>query len=136
MNTLNKLLDKAIKRCSPSSGEGLGLRLGVSRSAVSKWRNGGIITEEHLTALVEIAGESPAVAVQVLAEQARTHAGRAVWGSLLRQLGAAAVIGAAALLPMRADASVNATTNMHYAKWRALARRLLGRANEPTPLLA
>lgn len=89
MNALNNLLDKALEQCSPSNGEELGRRMGVSRSAVSKWRKGGKIDAEHLTALVTIAKVEPAAALLVLQEQAATRQGRAVWGGLLQRFAAA-----------------------------------------------
>lgn len=126
MDALKNLLDKATERCSPSNGEGLAKKLGVTRSAVSKWRTGSPIAEKHLTALIEVAHADPRVAVTVLQEQATTSQERSVWGALARQLGAAAalaIVGLFVALPGQAQASTDdsltAAPVMHYAKYCA-----------------
>jgi transcriptional regulator with XRE-family HTH domain len=128
MNTLNILLDKAVAACSPSNGEELGRRIGVSRSAVSKWRTGGVITEKHLTALISIAHADPRLAITVLQEQATTAPERSVWGSLARQLGAAAAVAVAALMPL-GNAQAGTLTRLNESHFYALCemakRRLL-----------
>lgn len=91
MTTLNKLLDKARELRSIPSDMALSEKLGVSRSAVSLWRKGGVIGEKHLTALITLADADPASAIEVMAEQATTKQERAVWGSLQQRLGIAAM---------------------------------------------
>ena len=91
-------------------------------------------------ALIALAEMPDAAAVQVHAEQAKGRRERAMWVRLARQLGAAAVFGAVALLPVQVVRSteLNGGPVMHYAKLRALARRLLAARHgiAPTPLLA
>lgn len=88
MNTLNKLLDKAEKRCTPSNGAELARKIKCSRAAVSLWHKGGTINEKHLAALIDVAAVDPAAAVHVMAEQATTRQEKAVWGALLARVSA------------------------------------------------
>ncbi|MGJ7901018.1 DUF3693 domain-containing protein [Lysobacter sp. 1R34A] len=90
MSTLNSLLDKAVAKCLPQNDSALAKRMGLTRASVSRWRHDGAIGLEHLTALVDLAGEKPEVAILVMEEQATTPASRYVWGALARRLGAAA----------------------------------------------
>ncbi|WP_065647128.1 DUF3693 domain-containing protein [Xanthomonas euvesicatoria] len=92
MNPKIKLLDSAKKMCNPQTDMALAARIGVSRSAVSMWRKGGSITEEHLTALASIAETDGEVVARVLKDQAKTEAQKRVWGQLLDRLSAAAAV--------------------------------------------
>ncbi|MFE8347721.1 DUF3693 domain-containing protein [Xylella fastidiosa] len=84
------LLDKAISMCFPANGETLGKKIGVSRSAVSKWRKGGVITEKHAAELAAIAKLNGEIVIKVLEEQAETRAQRQVWQSILNLINATA----------------------------------------------
>lgn len=128
MTAINKLLDKARETCGLTSDMALGEKLKVSRSAVSLWRKGGVIRDEHLTELIALAKADPAIAVQVMSEQARTKHEKSVWGALARQLGVAATVAAVTLagwFPAPSHAATEPTlTNapyMHYAKLSSLA---------------
>lgn len=94
MTDLNKLIDKAAGMCSPPNDSALAKRMHLSRSAVSLWRQGGVITEKHLTALVTLADVDEATAVEILKAQAKTPAQKKVWEVVLKRLAttAAAVI--------------------------------------------
>ena len=84
MNTLNKLLDNARQVCL--SDMATAEQLGVTRSAVSKWRHGGKIEPQHLAKLIQLTQQDPALAVQVLAEQDATPAERKLWSGLWDRL--------------------------------------------------
>ena len=113
MNTLNQLLDRAKDAHKLTSDAAIAENLGVSRSAVSLWRKGGLIAEHHLAALVRLANADARDAVQVMTEQAQTKDSRAVWGALLDRLKAAAVAGivAVALLPQMGHARPTGSLN-------------------------
>lgn len=119
MTTLDDLLDSAKRARSISSDAALAVKLGVTKQSLSQWRKGGVITEKHLTALIDLAHADPASAVLVLREQATTAAERHVWGALARQLGVAAVVALAAILPYRQATAGTLTDapSMHYVKW-------------------
>jgi transcriptional regulator with XRE-family HTH domain len=126
MNAKIKLLDSAKKMCSPQTDMELAAKVGVSRSAVSMWRKGGSITEEHLTALASIAETDGEVVAQVLKDQAKTPAQRQVWGQLLDRLSAAAAVVALLVIAVHTGAheGVQAAlpglfitgSSIHYAK--------------------
>ena len=141
MRTLNDLLNAAAARCTPSNDTGTAAAVGVSRSAVSTWRHGGVITPEHLSKLIDRAQADPAIAVTILQAQAKTREQRALWSALARRLGAAASVAAVALLTLQPSyaspekqgvsraAGVTAATApaIDYANWLGAARRLLSR---------
>lgn len=91
MNTLNKLLDNALLTCSLPSDAQLAARLGVSRSAVSLWRQGASIKEVHLAEVVRLAKGTVEDAVHVLQEQASTKASKDLWSHALSKLAAVAI---------------------------------------------
>jgi len=134
MTTLNILIDKATTMCTPPNGAELGRRLGLTRSSVSVWKQGGAIKEKHLTALIELAHADPSVAIQVMREQATTAAERHVWGALARQLGVAATLAAVTLLAV--PSGVYATGNAYYVKWRARLFLVRSRPTYGLPLAA
>lgn len=148
MTAINKLLDKARETCGLTSDMALGEKLKVSRSAVSLWRKGGVIRDEHLTELIALAKADPAIAVQVMSEQARTKHEKSVWGALARQLGVAATVAAVTLVgwsPAPAQAAGSKMNQMPlYALCevvKRLARKLLHRCvwkstDESPPVLA
>lgn len=84
MNTLNKLLDKSRELCGSDSETGK--RLGVSRSAVSLWRQGEKITPAHLAKLIHLTQQDPALSVQVMAEQDASPEELAMWRTLWDRL--------------------------------------------------
>lgn len=86
MTALNKLLDKARATRSLPSDMALAVALGVTKGAVSMWRHGGVITEKHLAALIELADADPSTAVLVMREQASTPAQVRVWETLRSRL--------------------------------------------------
>ena len=93
MNTLNKMLDSAIKACALSSDAQLAAKLGVSRSAVSLWRQGRVIKEDHLAALLQLSKCDPIEALRVLEEQASTKASKSLWHHAVMKLSSAAMLG-------------------------------------------
>lgn len=67
MPTLNKLLDIARETCT--SDAEIARRLGLTRAAVSAWRNGGRITPAHLGKLIALTEQESSAYALVLAEQ-------------------------------------------------------------------
>ncbi|UYC14008.1 DUF3693 domain-containing protein [Xanthomonas sp. CFBP 8445] len=98
MQTLNVLLDKARKNCPSDSDNSLSKQIGVSRSAVSVWRRGGQITNEHLMALIDLAKADPALATKVREEASETEVERRAWATLWDRLSAAAAVVALVVL--------------------------------------
>lgn len=84
MSTINKLLDKARDICN--SDLQTAAKLGVSRSAVSKWRHGGKIEAAHLAKLIQLTQQDPALSVQVLAEQDASPEEQRMWAVLWDRL--------------------------------------------------
>lgn len=152
MSTLNKLLDKAREMCV--SDADVARRLGLSRSAVSVWRQGGKITPAHLARLIEFTQQDPALAVQVLQEQDAEPAEVRLWGALWDRLSpvttrVAGVLLLLAVLPPPASASPVAALQAEQAHKvcimrsvrRILRRRVLGwiaawRIHAASPVLA
>ena len=85
------------------SDNALSERLGVTRATVSKWRQGGAITDEHLAKLIEIAHADLALFVRVREEAARTKAEKALWGPLWDRLSPVTSTVAGALLVFGLD---------------------------------
>lgn len=112
MNALNRLLDAAQRNCDPPTVVALKDRLGVSRQTLYDWRAGERTPiDEHLAHLIEIAQADASEAVLVRKESAKSAHERAMWRSLARQLGAAATLAVAALLPIRASADAGRGPN-------------------------
>ncbi|MCC5061870.1 DUF3693 domain-containing protein, partial [Xanthomonas campestris] len=86
MSTLNNLLDKARKACPRDSDYSLSQELGLSRTAVSRWRNGARISQPELAKIIEMAQADPALAVQVLAEQEGTPEEHRMWSAVWDRL--------------------------------------------------
>ncbi len=98
MSTLNKILDKARKVCPRDSDYSLSQELGLSRMAVSRWRNGGRISQAELAKVIDMAQADPALAVQVLAEQEATPEEHRMWSAVWDRLSpVTTVIGALVL---------------------------------------
>ncbi|MEN9187321.1 DUF3693 domain-containing protein [Xanthomonas perforans] len=99
MTTLIKLIDTAAKVCVPQNDTGLASKLGVTKSAVSLWRHGGKIKDDHLMALIKVAQADPALAVLVRTEGAETADAKKAWGVVWDRLSpVTTVIGALALV--------------------------------------
>ena len=87
------------------------MALGVDPSAATLWKNGRNANADVIEHMANELGESPAAwAALVMQEQSKGEAARA-WGRIARQLGAAAVIALAALLPS-VDANANASNQV------------------------
>ncbi|PPT53121.1 DUF3693 domain-containing protein [Xanthomonas arboricola] len=98
MTTLNKLLDKARKACPRDSDYSLSQELGLSRMAVSRWRNGARISQTELAKIIDMAQADPALAVQVLAEQESSPEEHRMWSAVWDRLSpVTTVIGAMVL---------------------------------------
>lgn len=92
MSRINHLIDAAQQACGLTSDNQLAGKLKVSRSAVSVWRKGGKITDEHLAALVELSKADPSEAIKVRAEQASSKAEIRLWNHMLTRLASAAML--------------------------------------------
>lgn len=111
MPAINALLDKVKESCSLPSDNVLSKRIGVTRAAVSMWRNGGKpVPDERIAQLCAMAkldgGEWMA---RIHAERAASPAEKALWRSVLDRLSAAAAVVALLVLavtPMAHEASV------------------------------
>lgn len=79
MQTINKLLDTAMKACEVPSDRQLAKLIGVSPSAVSLWRSGKQIKDDHLMTVIKLAQADPALAVLVRTEGAESAAEKAGW---------------------------------------------------------
>lgn len=79
MKTINKLLDKASEACSVTSDRQLAKKIGVSPSAISLWRSGKQIKDDHLMTVIKLAQADPALAVLVRTEGAESPAEKAGW---------------------------------------------------------
>ncbi|MBD4132512.1 hypothetical protein GUH62_14330, partial [Xanthomonas citri pv. citri] len=85
MPAINALLDKVKESCSLPSDNVLSQRIGVTRAAVSMWRNGGKpVPDERIAQLCAMAkldgGEWMA---RIHAERAASPAEKALWRSVL-----------------------------------------------------
>ncbi|RNL29040.1 hypothetical protein C9389_10855, partial [Xanthomonas vasicola pv. vasculorum] len=79
MQTINKLLDTALKACNEPSDRQLAKHLDVSPSAISLWRKGKPIKDDHLMALIRLAQADPAIAVLVRTESAESPEAKKAW---------------------------------------------------------
>lgn len=104
MNSTISLLDKYKETCSIASDNACAVSLGVSRQAVSKWRNG----ENHPDAdsverMCEAIGEPLRRWLPLIeAERARTPAARKVWLRLAQTAAAVALMVSFGRLDVRA----------------------------------
>jgi len=136
-------LDQVKTRYGLTSDYQLAQKLGITRAAVSKYRNGkdliGNPVAITIAKLLEIPPEVMVVASQ--AERARQPIEKAVWESILQKLGgmaAALVLGLT--LTQAPDARANLFDNnglqsADYAKLSKPARRHRSRRKLPFPLL-
>lgn len=132
MNTINNLLDTARKACLRDSDNALSERIGVTRATVSKWRQGGAITDEHLAKLIEVAQADPALFVRVREEAAGTRAEKALWGPLWDRLSPATsrVVGVLVLCAVAGlyliDSEAGAVASVHLMLAAAGAAAVVG----------
>nr|CEH64682.1 conserved hypothetical protein [Xanthomonas citri pv. citri] len=99
MQTINKLLDTALKACNEPSDRQLAKHLDVSPSAISLWRKGKPIKDDHLMALIHLAQADPAIAVLVRTEGAESPQAKKAWGVVWDRLSpVTTVIGGLALV--------------------------------------
>jgi len=126
MNATINLLDKYKKACSIASDNACAGSLGVSRQAVSKWRNG----ENHPDAdvvekMCEATGERLARWLPLIeAERARSPGARRAWLRLAQV--AAAVALTVGISPSHAapiSAAHNPETSVYYVKLWILVRK-------------
>ncbi len=128
MPAINALLDKVKESCSLPSDNVLSQRIGVTRAAVSMWRNGGKpVPDERIAQLCAMAkldgGEWMA---RIHAERAASPAEKALWRSVLDRLSAAAAVVALLVLAVHTGAHEGLLTalsqaaitlpSIHYAK--------------------
>lgn len=147
MSKLTALVTNAAARCDPPTDTALAHAIGVSKSAVSLWRKGGKVSTLHLARLIERAEADPALATEILEEQAQDRHERNVWATVARRLGAAATVAAVALLfrdhtpALIEAATLTPVLTMHYANW-TIALTLIAaavwsrRGRSATPVLA
>ena len=127
MDAQNKVVDKAIKACSPPTARALSEFLGVTESAVSNWRNGRALPDPvSCDKIARLTGESLAHVLGVVGEaRAISSAEKAVW----RKLAAAACLvlafGQAGLA--KATSGIDATSHNVYTRIRQTLTRLLNR---------
>lgn len=133
MQTINKLLDTALKACNEPSDRQLAKHLDVSPSAISLWRKGKPIKDDHLMALIHLAQADPAIAVLVRTEGAESPQAKKAWGVVWDRLSpVTTVIGALALVAVGMHAGAHEALltalsplaltgpSIHYAKWAVL----------------
>lgn len=105
MDTLSGLLNAARTKCGADSELAFGKKIGVSRQTLHDWRTGAQrISDEHLAKLIDLADTTPATALLVRAEQAKSAQEKALWSRLARQLGAAAAL-VLCVVPMLGNAA-------------------------------
>ncbi|WDL45897.1 hypothetical protein JH291_18465 [Xanthomonas campestris pv. campestris] len=108
MRTLDKLIDDARKVCSRDSDRAVAEALGVTAAAVSTWRKGGTITEQHLGKLIALAQADPALFVQVRKEEDQSPEAQKLWGALWDRLSpVTTVIGALAVVALGVHAGAH-----------------------------
>ncbi len=120
MNTTIEFLDAVKSKTGTASDYAVANVLGVTRAAVSKWRNGhdflGVDSAIKVAKILEI--DSGIVIAAVHAERAKSDQEKAVWTSIFEKLGglAAGVIVGLALsapTPSQADDGVK---SVYYVK--------------------
>jgi hypothetical protein len=101
MSAVEKLLDKAKDSCSPPNYSALAARMGVSRQALSRWKNGTEpMPDERIAQAATMAkADSGQWLLTIHAERAEGAAAKG-WESLLRRFGAAAAVAVVALMPL------------------------------------
>lgn len=131
MTATRILLDRWKAAKSIPSDNAAALELGITRQAVSRWRQTPTQAEPNLVARMahDLGDDAGKWLALVESERARSDADRKVWAALARQLGAAATLAAVALLPFPGNATsrVSSTENAltGYTLCEVL-RRILG----------
>lgn len=94
MSAIAKLLDKAAKHCSPANQSGLALRLGVTRGAISSWKTSAYpLPAERIAEIARIAQVDPGEWVLLIEAEQATGEAKKAYGSLVKRLGIAALLG-------------------------------------------
>ena len=108
MTASNNLLDKYAKACSIAQDKDLAIKLRVTKSAVSNWRNGRAHPDaESVARMCEATGESVAHWLPLIeADRARNPEARKVWLRLAQM--AAAITLAVGLVPPPSQAHTEA----------------------------
>lgn len=118
------LLDKARLTCSPANYNALALRMGVSRQAVSRWRNGiEPLPEERVRELARVAHVDEAAWWLAVQSDKAPEGMKPQLRTLLHRAGIAALL-ALFTLPALASISQNPASTAYYVN---LARRMLDR---------
>jgi len=115
MNDRKFLLDAAMKVCTPPNGEGLASRLGVSRSQISRWKNGhDPMPKDKVMAAAKLAHlDAGAWWLLIERDQATGDVRRTIDG-LVKRLGIAATVALCAIaLPYFVDSSEIAFASLH-----------------------
>jgi hypothetical protein len=101
MTAITKLLDKAKETCSVNSDAALAERMQVTRAQLSSWRVGREpMPEDRIAILARLAhADAGEWLILIEAEQARGEA-RKAYGSLIKRLGIAALLGLVCLPAM------------------------------------
>ena len=90
----SNLLDKAMKTCSPANYSALALRAGVSRQAISRWRNGlDPLPEERVNQFAQMARVDAAEWWLAVQSDSAPEPMRPKLHALLKKAGIAALIG-------------------------------------------
>jgi transcriptional regulator with XRE-family HTH domain len=131
MDAVNKLLDKARATCSLPSDVALAEKLGVSRQLVSQWRKGANpLSDDRIAQVAHLAKDDGGRWLLLIHAERASGAAAKDWAALVRKFGAAAAVGAVALLSLgvidvsaqdgvQSAASamlLNVVSGMHYAK--------------------
>lgn len=132
MESVTELLDKTKEMCGIESDNQLAIRLKVTRTSVSTWRNGrGQPDAVSCAKIAEITGIPLARVLGIVGEaRAISREEKAVW----RRLASAAAILLMLLPALPSQASIRPDLTgagyMHYAKWKAVARFLSAKVRE------
>lgn len=135
MNTTVEFLDAVKAKTGLPSDYAIAPVLGVTRSAVSKYRNGkDFLGEETALRVAHILDLEPAaVLAAIQAEKAKTDEGKAAWKLIYEKLGgiAASVAMAAILFPGSPTPASAATKELSNSVYYVKSRRRLN----PNPFL-
>lgn len=126
MQTTIEILDALKQHQGGVSDYAIAKTLGVTRGAVSIWRNGkGYFDDSTAIRVAELLKIDPAIIIaSVHAERSKSEKEKAVWREILEKLGGVAAgvlltIGAATLPAHQAEASaLNSGHSVYYVKSR------------------
>ena len=131
MDAKNKLLDKARGFCSPPTDKALAERMAVSRTLLSRWRNGyDPMKADRVTQLCGIAHEDASGWLVLIEAEQSTGATRRAWEKLAHRLGLAASLFLVLAAPgMTSQKTPDTAYYVHLSQWwmrfRRSTRRLL-----------